>query len=350
MKKYYDGTKLLSLMDISGNKPEIYICTSNRTAGKTTYFNRLVVNRFINKSEKFCLLYRFNYELDDIESKFFKDIQILFFNKYEMKTKKQAKGIYTELFLRKEDEEIFISCGYAISLNSADQIKKFSHIFSDVYNIIFDEFQSETNHYCPNEIKKFISIHTSIARGNGKQVRYVPVYMISNPVSIINPYYVQLGISTRLREDTKFLKGEGFVLEQGYNESASIAQKESAFNKAFSNNEYSIYSSEGVYLNDSSAFIEKMNGNSKYLCTVKYKNNEYAIREFTEYGIIYCDDKPDKTYSEKIVITTDDHDINFVMLRSNDLFIQQLRYYFERGCFRFKNLICKEVILTMLSY
>ena len=350
MKKYYDGTKLLSLMDISGNKPEIYICTSNRTAGKTTYFNRLVVNRFINKSEKFCLLYRFNYELNDIENKFFKDIQNLFFNNYEMKTKKQAKGIYTELFLRKEGEEIFVSCGYAISLNSADQIKKFSHIFSDVYNIIFDEFQSETNHYCPNEIKKFISIHTSIARGNGKQVRYVPVYMISNPVSIINPYYVQLGISTRLREDTKFLKGEGFVLEQGYNESASVAQKESAFNKAFSNNEYSIYSSEGVYLNDSSAFIEKINGNSKYLCTVKYKNNEYAIREFAEYGIIYCDDKPDKTYSEKIVITTDDHDINFVMLRSNDLFIQQLRYYFERGCFRFKNLICKEVILTMLSY
>ncbi len=350
MKKYYDGTKLLSLMDISGNKPEIYICTSNRTAGKTTYFNRLVINRFINKSEKFCLLYRFNYELDDIENKFFKDIQNLFFNNYEMKTKKQAKGIYTELFLRKEGEEIFVSCGYAISLNSADQIKKFSHIFSDVYNIIFDEFQSETNHYCPNEIKKFISIHTSIARGNGKQVRYVPVYMISNPVSIINPYYVQLGISTRLREDTKFLKGEGFVLEQGYNESASIAQKMSAFNKAFSNNDYSIYSSEGVYLNDSQAFIEKMNGNSKYLCTVKYKNNEYAIREFTEYGVIYCDDKPDKTYSEKIVITTDDHDINFVMLRSNDLFIQQLRYYFEKGCFRFKNLICKEVILTMLSY
>lgn len=27
---YYDGTKLLSLTDISGNKPEIYISTSNR--------------------------------------------------------------------------------------------------------------------------------------------------------------------------------------------------------------------------------------------------------------------------------------------------------------------------------
>lgn len=43
---YYDGTKLLSLKDINGNLPEIYICTSNRSAGKTTYFNRLCVNLF----------------------------------------------------------------------------------------------------------------------------------------------------------------------------------------------------------------------------------------------------------------------------------------------------------------
>ena len=45
-QKYYDGTKLLSLMDINGKRPEIYISTSNRSAGKTTYFNRFFVNRF----------------------------------------------------------------------------------------------------------------------------------------------------------------------------------------------------------------------------------------------------------------------------------------------------------------
>ena len=40
---YYDGTKLLSLKDINGKTPEVFMCTSNRSAGKTTYFNRLVV-------------------------------------------------------------------------------------------------------------------------------------------------------------------------------------------------------------------------------------------------------------------------------------------------------------------
>ena len=40
-----------------------------------------------------------------------------------------------------------------------------------------------------DEIRKFLSIHTSIARGKGEQVRHVPVYMLGNQVSIINPYY-----------------------------------------------------------------------------------------------------------------------------------------------------------------
>ena len=165
MPQYYDGTKLLSMQDMNGNKPEIYISTSNRSAGKTTYFNRLCVNRFLDKGEKFALLYRFNYELDDCADKFFKDISALFFPNMEMESKRRASGIYHELFLDSK------SCGYAISLNSADQLKKYSHLFSDVCRILFDEFQSETNHYCTDELRKFQSIHTSIARGNHSQVR-----------------------------------------------------------------------------------------------------------------------------------------------------------------------------------
>ena len=82
--KYYDGTKLLSMTDINGEKPEIYMCTTNRTGGKTTYFGRLCVNRFLDKGEKFALLYRFNYEMDNVDEKFFKDIGSLFFKGHTM--------------------------------------------------------------------------------------------------------------------------------------------------------------------------------------------------------------------------------------------------------------------------
>lgn len=344
MSQFYDGTKLLSMLDVNGNKPEIYMCTSNRSAGKTTYFSRLCVNRFLKHGEKFMLIYRFNYQLDDCADKFFKDINALFFPGSVMQSKRRASGTYHELFL---DEK---SCGYAVSLNSADGLKNYSHLFSDTMRMMFDEFQSETNHYCSEELRKFISIHTSVSRGQGQQIRYVPVYMISNPVSIINPYYVEMGISPRLNDKVKFLKGDGFVLEQGYVEAASEAQKQSGFNRAFAKNDYVAYSSESVYLNDNKAFIERPNGNPRYLCTIRYNGCDYAIKEYVDLGILYCDDRPDKTFREKISVTTDDHEINYVMLKRNDFFMANLRYFFEKGCFRFKDLRCKEALLKALSY
>lgn len=332
------------MKDLNGKTPEIYMCTSNRSAGKTTYFARLLVNKFVQNVDKFCIVYRYNYELDDVADKFYKDIEKLFFPGTVMTSKRRANGIFHELYIDGE------SCGYAISLNSADQLKKHSHLLSDVKRMFFDEFQSETNHYCNDEIRKLISVHTSIARGAGQQIRYVPLYMCSNPVSIINPYYVEMGISERLNNTTRFLRGDGFVLEQGYVESAAKAQKESGFNRAFAKNQYVAYAAECVYLNDSQAFIDKPTGKSRYIVTLRYKNTDYAIREFADSGIIYCDDRPDSSFRDRVTVTTEDHEINYVMLKRNDFFLASLRYYFEKGCFRFKNLKCKEAVLKALSY
>lgn len=344
MGKYYDGTKLLSLKDINGNTPEIYICTSNRTAGKTTYFNRMVVNRFKRTGEKFALLYRYKYEIDGCVDKFFGDINSLFFPTDEMTSISRASKSYIELLLNGQ------SCGYVITLNSADLLKKYSHMFSDVGSIIFDEFQSETNDYCPEEIRKFMSIHTSIARGQGEQVRYVPVYMISNPVTIINPYYTEFGISTRLQSNTKFLRGDGWVLEQGHNESAEEAQAQSAFMRAFSGNSYTKYSMQGVYLNDNLSFVEKLTGKSRYICTVLYKGKQFAIREFTNENLVYCDESVDSNFPVKITISSAEHTNNFAMMRTQPFLIEQLRMCFEYGNFRFRNLNCKEAVLKLVSY
>jgi hypothetical protein len=78
--------------------------------------------------------------------------------------------------------------------------------------------------------------------------------------------------------------------------------------------------------------------------------NDYAIREFAESGMLYCDDRPYLTYKLKITVTTDDHQINYVMLKRNSFILENLRYFFERGCFRFKDLQCKEAVLKALSY
>lgn len=341
---FYDGTKILSLKDLNGNQPELYLITGNRSAGKTVFFSRYAVNRFLKHGEKFILLYRYQYELDDVADKFFKDIQSLFFSDFTMTAKRRAKGMYQELYLNE------VHCGYAISLNTADGLKKYSHMFSDASRMIFDEFQTESGRYCSGELEKFISIHTSIARGGGKQVRYLPVFMMSNKVTLINPYYVELGISTRLKDDTKFLKGNGFVLEQTFNESASESMLSSGFNQAFLKNKYVGYAAQKIYLNDNYAFIEIPKTRGSYICTIKYEGGQYAVREYPEEGVVYCDTRVDRDYPRKITVTTEDHEINYVMLKRNDTFLSALRFYFENGSFRFKDLKCKEAIIKTLAY
>lgn len=352
MNQYYDGTKLLSLKDINGNTPEIYISTSNRSAGKTTYFNRLLVNRFLKYNEKFCLLYQYQDELKDAPEKFFKDIQELFFSSYRMRGEQIGNSKMYELFLCSnfDEEDKGKSCGYAVALNCADKVKKYSHYLSDVERILYDEFQKENGRYCNDEVNKLISIHTSIARGHNKQVRYVPTILIANNVTLLNPYYVALGISDKLKKETKYLKGEGFVLEQGFNENASNEQETSLFNRAFKKSQYVKYSAQNVYLNDNNAFIAKMTGQNKYMCTFKYKGTEYGIKSYDEQGIIYCDKKVDPNFPRKISVTTDDHNINYVMLKNNEFLLQQLRFFFEQGCFRFYDLECKECVLKALAY
>ena len=56
--EFYNGYKLLSKLDINDHKPEIYIAASNRSAGKTTFFNGMILHNFLRSGKKFLLLYR----------------------------------------------------------------------------------------------------------------------------------------------------------------------------------------------------------------------------------------------------------------------------------------------------
>lgn len=344
MNEYYDGTKLLSLLDLNKRKPEIFMVTTNKTGGKTTFFSRMLVNRFIKKKSKFMIIYRFSYELADCANKFFDDIQRLFFREYSLEAVSCSKDLYYKLMLNGEN------CGYAVALNTSDKLKTCSHVFSDTTAMFMDEFQSETGRYCSKEIQKFHTLHTAVARGNGEHVRYVPVYMCANPVTLLNPYYAAFGVSERLDNKTKFLRGNGWVLEQGYVESAAQAQLSSGFNAAFSGSKVLAYSAQGIYLNDSHAFIEKPQGKHRYLCTIRFDGIDYAIREFTNMGIVYCDNRPDMSFHLKISVTTTDHDVNYVMLKRYSNLIKLFRFYFDKGCFRFRNASCKNAIITALSY
>lgn len=336
-QSFYDGNKLLQLLDIDKNRPEIYIVSGNRTGGKTTYFNRKLVKDYLEKGMRFGVLVRDVTELESIADQFFKEVIKLFFPEHDYGMENAPFGKFLML-----DEQI---CGYAFSLKHADKIKKQSHLLSDCMHYVFDEFQAKR--YLKTEIVDFINIHTSIARGDGKQVRYCPVYMLSNKLSLLNPYFTALGISARLKKDTKFLRGRGWVMEQNYNETAYLQQQASGFIKAFAGVDDG---AQMVYLEERESFIERPSSNGRYICTVVFDGKSYGISEHMQEGIMYASKRYDPTFPYRFVVSSTDHDKNHVMLSRGDILIADMRTMFEHGAFRFSDVQTKAAVLQLLSY
>jgi hypothetical protein len=174
--------------------------------------------------------------------------------------------------------------------------------------------------------------------------------MISNAVSIINPYYLSLNIADRLKTDTNYLRGDGFVVEQGFYQNVAEQQKQSGFNRAFKNENYLKFAAQNVYLNDNLNLIEKMQGISDYIVTIKKDGKFYGIRRFKDTGLFYVDNRADETYPDKIVPNANEQEEGYMLLGRSNVLMSSLRYAFEKGYVRFRNQECKSVFFNLMKY
>ena len=341
---FYDGTKLLNKKDLNGKEPENVFCIGNRTAGKTFFFSKYIFKRFLDFDEKFLLIYRNNYELYEVSEKFFGDLQKNVFPNISMFQKTMVRDKIVNLYIEENGEQKH--CGYAVSLNSFNAVKKYSHFLNDVKIMFFDEFQSEDNYYLPDELKKFLSIHTSLAREYGKQRRFLKTIFVSNAVTLINPYFSASDIPERLRNNTKFLRGHGYVLEfckikiEGIEDSGVFQTFDS---------DYLNYATENVYLNDDVSNITKRpTERNKYLCSFMYKNKEYAIRKYND--CVYVDNSVDKSNPLKFAADNKNIKNGYISKSLRPEIIQFLRNYYLNNNFRFKNLDSKVALIRFLCY
>lgn len=348
-KDFYDGGTLLSKKDINGNTPEIFSVVGNRTAGKTFYFKRLMSRRWL-KNEKKALPFitvRFRYEVKDYIEAFFEDLMDTedWINDFDCTTR--VGGLYSEWYL---NGELFGYCG---SISSADTFKKYASKFSHTSCQFFDEFQSESEHYVPDEVTKFISLHNSIARGQGKHRRYLPVYMCSNNISILNPYYTAWKVLDRISGNFKFLRCNGLVIEKTFNKTAATLAEESGFNQAFGNHAYFKSSIANEMLLDNNSFIgEPLLGNGrKYNWRLglkyKYDNIDYGI--YHDRDMVFVRNKVDPKYPVTLVVNVQDHDTGSFLMGRNEMIMAKWRELFNNGRVRFENMLCKNSFLNLCA-
>lgn len=255
-RPYYNLDEIKSVKDLDGCEPILRMIIGNRSAGKTTALLIESLNKHKEDSSQVVFLYRTQDEIAS-SGKMYEDVFDNYPEMGKMVTNKTVvKGLISAMILHDAEENQSV-LGYAVYFNNPDKIKKYSPMFKDVNLIVFDEFVLENNGYLKNEITKFESVLRSICRGKGKQVREVPVYMLANYVVLLNPYYIFFGMHKRLRDNTRFLRGHGWVAQFTINKSAQKALNESGLSKVFSNSAYTLSSADGIYLCDATAFVEK---------------------------------------------------------------------------------------------
>lgn len=339
---FYNGYSLLNMRDLNGAVPEIFLSTGNRTAGKTFFFKRFLVRYALYTGTKFLWLTRKKTQLSSSSQAFITDIQ----NCFDFKDTFKIDG--SDFAGVKEILYSDICIGYVSYLNYADDIKEASNMFNDLSLIAKDEFQLvNPRDYVEDEMWKLRSIHKSCARCYGKHVRFLPVILISNMISIINPYFVALGIHKRFNPETKKMRGNGWCLQVTHNQVAADSMLSSPFEMAFGEDEQSQSDNFNKFM-DSLNLVGKQNlGQLKMVCVFYVKKRGYGIWSGKSY--FYVSTRFDTSCRHKYALDLDSHNEGTVLITRFEPFFCGLRKYFERGLVRFQDVECRIALVDALA-
>lgn len=340
-REFYNANKILSIKDKNGRDPELYFVCGNRAAGKTFYFKRWFVRRFIRHGEKFIVFVRFLVDIGGVSGGFWKDIGPLCYPNHELTQRPLLRGLAAELLLDGRP------CGYVIALSDPERIKRNSTLFADAARGFMDEFMSERNKYVPREKQNFDSIRMSVARGGaeGKHARRFPVYLCANNVSLFNPYFDALGIGSLIQNRTRYMRGDGWVLEQVFNQEASDAIRD---NFHTIGEKDLAYAAGNEYLLDTTAFIADMPGEKVGVCRIRYKGKIFGVWSRFDAPWWISSKIADRS-TPCFVLDVLDHDEGTRLITRGDVIYTRLRKDYNAGNVRFQNAAAKAAFLAAMA-
>lgn len=344
MADFVTFDKLLNEPDLDGNTNiGIRMLSGNRTSGKTFAMIELALNK-LKDGVRHCFITRTISESRSPEN-FYTDVlntKSDTYKDFKITSKTFNEGLYTIIY---NNDEII---GYAVSLKKANAIKKYSGVFQNVGLILFDEYQLEDNsEYLKDEPQLLQRVILSVTRGGGDRSRNALVLMLSNCCSLLNPYYVNLGIHKRIRDNTKMIRGHGWVAQFDFNAEASNAVKNNIAANVFDTTEIA-YASENVYLHDNLALTTKNVKKDRYVCTISLSSKDYGVW-YLKNGFYYVDNVINgnilfEKYTDNINCSDD-----AIYITRKTFVYQTLKTAFEFGLIRFNSAVSRDAVFDMLS-
>lgn len=237
--------------------------------------------------------------------------------------------------------------GYAMTLSTAQDLK--SANFSKVKTIIFDEFiiePGQKKYYLSDEVFVFLNLIETIAR-----LRDVRVLLLSNAVSISNPYFLYFDLSLPYNTDIKTFKDGLILVQYMKNLEYREAKKSTKFGKLVEGTTFADYSINNKFMADNSTFIEKKKGTAFFKFAFIYKDQTFGIWEDQQEGKLYISNDYFKNTPYTFALTTSDHSNNTLLLKRASKYKvwKNLIQSYELGILRFENQKIKNATLEVLK-
>lgn len=319
-----------------------------RGGGKTFNSLRHAIEKFLKDGSEFIYLRRRQVHLDDACSgskgsgDLFADIRAKgYFEGHELKVASDKSGGYNFYC----DGKIM---GYGKALSTSAGRRSTSKPL--VKRIIYDEFliddsvgSSERYLNHGNEMFLFNNFYETIARG-----RDIPVLFIGNAFSMVNPYFIDLGIRIANIENNKIYKGKTWTVVFWKDEEFLSERAKTQFFQATKDTKFSEHAFGNTFYLDRKDFVKKRPPESEHQFSLEYLGNKYGVWVDWEKGAYYVSKKGANTSRAKTIsMSLADNKPNNVSIRRyrNMPFMKSFRmaaennsvFYDSQECFNSMN-------------
>lgn len=285
-----------------------------RGGGKTFNTIKHGIKRFKKKGEQFVYLRRRQVDLDDACSgkkgggDLFSDIRHKgYFEEDELKVVADKSGG----FIFYCNDEVM---GYGKALSTARRSASLPY----VELIIFDEFliddkgathEKYLNH--GDEMFVFNNFYETIARG-----RDIPVFFIGNAFSMVNPYFLELGIRIPEVKENKVYKGKVWTVVFWKDKEFIEERSNTQFYQATKNTKFSQHAYGNTFYLDRKDFLKKRPHDTEHQFSIEYLGEKYGVWVDWKEGKYYVSKKGANAPAYKTIsFSLDDNSPNNVSIR-----------------------------------
>lgn len=355
-QRFYDWDKTMSYHDGESKRALLTMVVGGNGIGKTYGLRKWLVNRFLKTGETFCEICRHSSEIPTISAGWFGKLEAN--NEFSDKLFKTEAGIayVADRFdsdgneLDKVPADGWNICGYFVALSQFENVKRST--FVNVGTCVFDEFildRSKPNcRYMRNEFSLLMKICVAVFReipGDGKDRRIV---MMANAVDMVNPYFLEYGISEPPRYGFTWFNDKHVLLHYVKPWDAEERKSETVVGLLTSGRVEQQQMFDNVMFGSSSDFVRKKPSDARFCYAIVYNARRFGVWR-DQKGRMYITDKIPKdglTYA----ISTLDNGVDVVMAKRTSPMLKALCELYYLGMVYYENPALRGGLEQVLSY